>query len=239
MPSYSMEYVSSRRSDIRLAVRRSSPALVWCDADGITVIAARRNKTGYRITGIMDRFACITRGDASACKRVSDMAVIYAYRLAEKLSRGDVHPEKIAIGIGGLLSNSFHSYALAPLAAEAVIVQLREQPEDDYIGHVSYKGTCDAFDRVLFFGSIEREHDAEDEEAANHERLQQELLRAWTPHIAGEQHIIAALHGTRTAREQSAGTLRETFTRGQTEVLSLRREAFRNRRFRDIIQRQT
>lgn len=236
MPSYSMEYVSTRRSDIRLAIRRSSPALIWCGTDGITIIATNRSKTGQRITGIMDRLACITRGDASACKRVSDTAVVYAYQLAEQRSRGDVHPQKLVTEVGGLLSDRFHSFGSAPLAAEAVIVQLRERPEDDYIGYVSHKGACDTFDRVLFFGSIEREHDAEDEEAANHERLQQELLEAWAPD-AGVQDIIGALHGTRTAREQAAGTLREAFTQGRAEILSLGREAFRERRFRNIIQR--
>jgi len=156
MASVDMQFVRSRKREIRHTIHRSSPVLLYSGPVGIVIIAASKSVVRNRIGKILDRMAVVSRGELTASDIVHKVAAAEAYSLAHTLSRGDVLGHEPVQAVSAILSRHFHAFLGEPLAVESCIVQLNNSPESDYMAHVGPDGSVQLFDRILYLGASEK-----------------------------------------------------------------------------------
>lgn len=236
MASIDLEVIKLRESRIRLTIRRSSPALIWSGDDGIYIIAANKSRKADRTYRIVDRIACITRGNTTGGQELSQMAVIRGGNLALETSRGSVNVRDVAQTVARAIAESYYSAWTAPIGVEAVLVQLQGTPEEDDMFYVSYKGESVPFEKALFLGSCDINGENHDTETKAHELLQEELEAAWEPDA--DLHRIAEIfNGLESTRRYP--DLTKAFAAKRLETVILDRARLAERNWRTIFNRLT
>ncbi len=175
MPSVDMKFVRNRQHEIRRAIQRSSPALIYNGTLGIVIIARSKKTLRPRIGKILDRLAIVSRGELSGSDSVHNIAALEARTRAHFESKEDVRGSDSVQAISDVLSNRYHAFFGPPLAVESCLVQLNDTPDTDYMAHIDPDGSIQPFERILFMGSIEKTHgtssrDSEHEDESSHTR---------------------------------------------------------------------
>lgn len=210
MASIDLSYIRHRQGELRRAVRLSSPLLVYSGTIGVIIVAVDKNPVHHRIGQILDRMACVSRGEFVASQLVHRIAAREAYGVAGALSRGeDVLICDAAVqGVSTVLARQYNNPLGDTLPVETTIVQLRESPETDYLAHIEIDGGTKLFDRIRFIGTLgEGTETQRDEEEL--ERLNATLRQQWVDHENIASLIVwleafpevAALHSTEHRRD--------------------------------------
>lgn len=242
MASVDIQFVRNRKREIRHAIHRSSPVLLYSGPVGIVMIAASKSVVRNRIGKILDRMAVVSRGELTASDIVHKVAAGEAYALAHSLSRGDVLGHEPVQAVSAVLSRHFHAFLGEPLAVESCIVQLNETPETDYMAHIGPDGSVQLFDRTLYLGAPGKHRDAEqapdskesDSEHGVQERLD-DLNRELRQRYAEYTDVAPLIADLELVTE-----LAPLFTAGRRrDVVVLDREALKRREFDGIFKRLT
>lgn len=234
MATVDLEFAIRREQNIRLAVRRSSPALIWSGDAGIHIVAVNRTRSDNRIYKALDRFAAVTRGLAVDGSLIARGAIQVAYGTAAQRSRGGVHGRHLVESVAHAVAERFHNYLSAPLSAEMVLVQLNAAPDQDYLAHLNYRGEASTFEKAFFLGSVKPDVTNQQQDETAFEKIQEQLQGAWEPGatLARISDIFRAL----PIVGETPG-LGDTFAKGRLEVVLLDRTALAERRFADIFKR--
>jgi hypothetical protein len=184
MPSIDLQLVARRKNEIRRAIRRSSPALLYSGPVGIVIIAVNKSKIQARIGKVLDRMAIVSRGELTASDNAHKTAAAEAYSLAHLLSRGDVLGREVSQAVSAFLSSHYHALIVAPQAVESCVVQLNATPDEDYMAHIGPDGSVLLFDRIMYLGAVEQEPAAEsDDKASDQDHVVQEALANLNRHL--------------------------------------------------------
>jgi hypothetical protein len=237
MESIDLELVQRREQKTRQFVQRSSPFYVWSGQLGIVIVAANKDPVDSRIGKIMDRMACVSRGEQRASSDVHQLAALTAYSIAFQLSRGDVMGGEVAEVISRTLGASYHHYLGDPMRVESCIVQLNATPERDYLALVEPDGTLVKFARVLYRGKIGSD-DTDGESTGTGTRREQDeplarlndrLVTQWQDHPN-----ITSLMDTLSAVAELSPLLSSGVRR---DIVLLDRTALRARQYEQVFKR--
>jgi len=240
MASVDIQFVRSRKREIRHAIQRSSPVLIYSGPVGIVIIAANKSVVRNRIGKILDRMAVVSRGELTASDIVRNVATGEAHSLAHTLSRGDVLGHEPVQAVSSILSRHFHAFLGEPLAVESCIVQLNDTPETDYMAHVGPDGSVQLFEHILYLGPPGKHQDpapdAKDSDSDHgvQERLDElnrELRQRYTTYTEVAPLIADMERVTELAPLFTAGRRRD--------VVILDRTALARREFDGIFKRLT
>jgi hypothetical protein len=232
MPSIDLQYVRSRQRGIRRAIERSSPVLVYSGPIGIVVIAANKSESRNRIEPIMDRIACVSRGEFTASQLVHRQAAQNAYAVADALSRGEetLICDAAVHSVSTLLANRYHTPIGEPLSVETVIVQLRETPEQDAMAHIGPDGSTRPFEKIRYLGETDTNGSQEEAEEAR-KQINTTVNAQWAVHatVAG---LVMSL--------EAIPELASLFSVGRRrDIVHLDRAAFAAHKYQDIFKRLT
>ncbi len=230
MASFDLQYMRSRQRIIRQTIGRSSPVLAYSGPMGIVLIAASKSESGNRIGQIMDRMACVSRGELTACQIVHRCAAQNAYAKAEELSRG----EEVLIcnaavqSVSSLLAGRYHTPIGEPLSAEAMLAQLRETPEQDYMATIGPDGETRPFKRIRYIGKTESGEGQEDTEEAL-TALNTSLNDNWSTYSSVASLVVGLEQISELSSLFSAGCRRD--------IVLLDRTAFASHDYQNIFKR--
>ncbi len=236
MASIDLQYVRNRQRIIRRTIERSSPVLVYNGPVGIVLIAANKSESRNRIGQVMDRMACVSRGDFTACQIVHRQAAQNAYAVADALSRGEetLICDAAVQSVSTLLANRYYTPIGEPLSAEATIVQLRETPGQDFMATVSPDGSTQTFDRIRYMGTTDTGGNQEESEKVL-EQLNGTLRDQWA-----DYHTVAELiMGLERASElEGISGLKSLFSVGRRrDIVLLDRAALAAHDYQNIFKR--
>lgn len=215
-----MQYVRSRKREIRRAIKQSSPALIWSGSLGIVVIAPVKSPIQNRIGKMLDRIAMISRGELIAGQLLHKQAASEAYAAARILSRGGVGGDVPVQAVSTLLSRHFQTPIGETLPVEACIVQLQASQEQDYLAYIDADGHTELFQKIRYLGSLEKkEHLSGVREEAALQELQKRIAESWRDWPTIEDLVQGFRAVPELATVMSGGVRRD--------VVLLDREAFR------------
>jgi hypothetical protein len=232
MASIDLQYVRSRQRGIRRAIERSSPVLVYSGPIGIVVIAANKSESRNRVEQIMDRMACVSRGEFTASQIIHRQAAQNAYAIADALSRGEetLICDAAVHSVSTLLANRYHTPIGEPLSVETVIVQLRETPERDAMAFIGPDGSTRPFERIRYLGETDTNGSQEETDEAR-KTINAILNAQWADHptVSG---LVMSL--------ERMPELEPLFSVGRRrDIVHLDRAAFAAHQYQDIFKRLT
>ncbi len=236
MASTDLSYIRHRQGELRRAVRRSSPVLVYSGTIGIIVVAIDKNPVYHRVGQILDRMACVSRGEFVASQLVHRIAAHEAYGMVGMLkSRGEevLISDAAVQKVSTLLARQYNNPLGDTLPVETTIVQLRESPASDYMAHIGIDGSTQLFDRVRYLGSLgdSEEPQRADEKLGKLEQFNASLRERWT-----DLENISALIEWLGEFPEAAPLLS---TEHRRDVVLLNRERFLAGDYEDIFERLT
>lgn len=228
-------YLAQRTGEVQKYIGSASPVIIWSCQDGIYLIAVNRNNNKKRrIYTILDRIAFVTRGAPVSGAILAKQAASTAHQLAHQRSRGAVPISYVENEVAHLLSNSLRLLQHAPIASEAVIVQVDGSLEEDHLTYIDYHGNAESFEQVLVMGTVDPSPGAAQQRDDQFRALQKQVRSHYRPDISLReiQEVVMSLP---ILQEHTA--ILDHFGEGRIEVVLLARLPIEKRDFYGVIRR--